>query len=180
MKIDKMQKLVDSEFEHYETLRHAKSENEIIVDDLREIIVNAKNNAIRSVDFERVQMYWKIGQRIIEEEQGGAKRAEYGKSLIANLSTILEPEFGTGFSKRVLWQSVQFYKAYPIVNALRSQLDKCGKTDDKTLTVDKKIRCQIRVLSVLPDCAAGNCRIPHVLFRPVLQQKYARLISSTL
>ena len=73
---------------------------EVFFSDVRRIIEEARNNAVRSVDFCRVQMYWNIGRRIFEEEQQGKDRAEYGTYLIKNLSKDLEPEYGSGFSKR--------------------------------------------------------------------------------
>lgn len=94
-----------------------------IISDLRAIIDSARFNAVRSVDFCRVQMYWQIGRRIVEEEQGGKIRAEYGKGLIRNLSKELEPTYGSGFSFRQLNFSRQFYIEYPNVNALRSQFN---------------------------------------------------------
>lgn len=92
--------------------------------DVKHIIDTARNNAVRSVDFCRVQMYWHIGQRIFEEEQQGKERADYGKYLIKGLARTLEPEYGSGFSVRQLEMCRQFYRLYPIANALRSQLDK--------------------------------------------------------
>lgn len=100
------------------------SENETSVSffsEVRQIIDEARSNAVRSVDFCRVQMYWNIGRRIFEEEQQGKDRAEYGSYLI--LAENLEPEYGSGFSYRQLAFCRQFYLAYPIVNALRSQLN---------------------------------------------------------
>ena len=93
-----------------------------IVKEIREIIDSSRANAVRSVDFCRVQMYWQIGRRIVEEEQGGKARAEYGKGLIKNLAKEIEPEYGSGFGVRQLEQARQFYIEYPIANALRSQL----------------------------------------------------------
>ena len=93
------------------------------VDDVRGIINAARQTAVRSVDFCCVQMYWNIGRRIFEEEQQGKERAEYGTYLIKNLASRLKPEYGSGFSSRQLLFSRQFYLLYPIVNALRSQLN---------------------------------------------------------
>ncbi|MDR3293862.1 MAG: DUF1016 N-terminal domain-containing protein [Clostridiales bacterium] len=98
------------------------SVDDTFVRDIRKIILDAKNSAIRSVDFERVMMYWRVGERIFVEEQHGKDRAEYGTYIIKNLSQQIMPEFGSGFSVRVLEQSRQFYRTYPIANALRSQL----------------------------------------------------------
>ena len=105
-----------------------KKPNEAVIhpsflDDIRAIIINARATAIRSVDFQRVMMYWKLGERIFMEEQSGKDRADYGAYLIKNLSGAIEPEFGTGFSVRQLELSRQFYRTYPIANALRSQLN---------------------------------------------------------
>ncbi|MDH6313094.1 MULTISPECIES: YhcG family protein [Bacteroidales] len=93
------------------------------VSDIKGIITSARDSAIRSVDFERVKMYWKLGERIFVEEQQEKDRAEYGNYLIRNLSINIMPEFGTGFSVRTLEQCRQFYRTYPIANALRSQLN---------------------------------------------------------
>ena len=91
--------------------------------DIKGIISQARNTATRSVDFCRVQMYWALGKRILEEEQEGKERAEYGTYLLKNLAETIEPEFGSGFSVRVLEQCRQFYRTFPIANALRSQLN---------------------------------------------------------
>lgn len=68
-------------------------------------------------------MYWNIGRRILEEEQQGKERADYGTYLIQNLAKEIVPEFGSGFSYRQLAFCRQFYRNYPIMNALRSQLN---------------------------------------------------------
>ena len=97
--------------------------NQEFLDDIKGIINNARQNAVRSVDFCRVQLYWNIGRRIFEEEQDGKERADYGSYLLKNLATELVPEYGSGFSIRQLEQSRQFYRTYPIANAVRSQLN---------------------------------------------------------
>lgn len=93
------------------------------INEIKSIINTARLNAVRSVDFCRVQMYWSIGKRIFEKEQQGKERAEYGKYLIRNLAKGIEPEYGSGFSVRQLEMCRQFYRLYPIANALRSQLN---------------------------------------------------------
>ena len=92
-------------------------------EDIRNIIIESRNNAIRSVDFHRVMMYWRIGERTLVEEQHGEERAKYGEQLLKNLAAKLENEFGSGFSYRQLACARKFYRVYPIVNALRSQLN---------------------------------------------------------
>ena len=94
-----------------------------LVQDVQRIIETARSNAVRSVDFCRVQMYWNLGKRIFEEEQQGKERADDGAYLIKNLAKRLEPEYGSGFGVRQLEQSRQFDRLYPIANTLRSQLN---------------------------------------------------------
>ncbi|MDE5877281.1 MAG: PDDEXK nuclease domain-containing protein [Muribaculaceae bacterium] len=96
---------------------------ESLVTEIRSIIESARANAVRSVDFCRVQMYWQIGRRIVEEEQGGNTRAEYGKGLIKNLAKEIEPEYGSGFGKRQLEYSRRFYLEFPIAHTLYAQLN---------------------------------------------------------
>ena len=84
-----------------------------LVSEIRFIIESARTNAVRSVDFCRVQMYWQIGRRIVEEEQDGNIRAEYGKAIIKNLAKEIEPEFGSGFGQRQLERARQFYIEFP-------------------------------------------------------------------
>ena len=93
------------------------------VQQIKAIIVNAQSNAIRAVDTERVMMYWKIGERILVEEQKGKERAEYGAYITKHLSLELTNEFGSGFSVRQLERCRQFFKEFPITSALRSQLN---------------------------------------------------------
>ena len=97
--------------------------DEQFVSDIRNIIITARTTAIRSVDFERVKMYWKLGERIFIEEQKGQDRAEYGAYLLQNVALESEKEFGSGFSVRQLERARRFYRTYPIATALRTQLN---------------------------------------------------------
>ena len=97
--------------------------NTIFYNDMRYIIINARNNAIHSVEYTRMMMYWHLGERIFVEEQHGQDRAEYGEYLIRNLSKELEAEFGSGFSTRQLERARKFYRLYPNVTEVRSQLN---------------------------------------------------------
>ncbi|MEA3449143.1 MAG: PDDEXK nuclease domain-containing protein [Bacteroidota bacterium] len=92
-----------------------------LIKEIQEIISGAQVRAVRSVDTQRVLMYWEIGRVIFEEEQQGEDRAEYGSFLIQTISEELQPQFGSGFSRRQLYWYVQFYKRFPNVNALRTQ-----------------------------------------------------------
>lgn len=92
-----------------------------LLSDIRQLIAAFREVAIRSVDHQRVLVYWKIGQKIFEEEQGGRDRAGYGEDLIRSLAQHLEPVYGSGFSQRQLERYRQFYRTFPIASALRSQ-----------------------------------------------------------
>ena len=102
-------------------IQYIKTNN--LLKDARFIIETARSNAVHSVDFCRVQMYWNLGRRIFEEEQQGKERAEYGTYIIKNLAERLVAEYGSGFGKRQLERSRQFFLSYPIASALRTQLN---------------------------------------------------------
>ena len=89
--------------------------NEIskIYSDIAELPNIARAKAYHTVNSIMVETYWKIGQRIVEEEQGGASRAEYGTKLIENLSRYLTDTFGKGFSEANLQSMRNFYLVYP-------------------------------------------------------------------
>lgn len=84
-----------------------------IYNDIAELLNVARAKAYHTVNSIMVETYWKIGQRIVEEEQGGASRAEYGTKLIENLSKYLTNTFGKGFSEANLKNMRQFYLTYP-------------------------------------------------------------------
>ena len=97
-------------------------QNQSLIPDIKAIIADAKDTAIRAVDNQRTLMYWHIGKRIFEEEQQGKDRADYGTYLIKFLAEQLQPEYGSGFSYRQLNWYRQFYRVFPIVSAVRTQL----------------------------------------------------------
>jgi predicted nuclease of restriction endonuclease-like (RecB) superfamily len=77
------------------------------------VLRTARSNAYRAVNFMMVEAYWNIGRMIVEEEQQGRERANYGAALIKNLSLRLTEEFGRGFTERNLWHIRQFYLVFP-------------------------------------------------------------------
>lgn len=101
----------------------SNSQMDTLYSDVRRIIETARGNAVRSVDFCRVQMYWNLGKRIFEEEQHGKERADYGAYIIKNLAKQLEPEYGSGFGVRQLERARSFYRVYPIASTVRTQLN---------------------------------------------------------
>lgn len=76
------------------------------------LIEAARAAAARSVNTVMTTTYWRVGQAIVEREQGGARRAEYGGALLARLASALTARYGRGFSRRNLEQMRAFYLAW--------------------------------------------------------------------
>ena len=89
---------------------------------LRGLIQQARQQVLRAVDVVQVQTCWEIGRHIVEFEQGGSARAEYGKRLLPALADSLTREFGKGFDTSNLRYMRLFYQAFPIRDALRHEL----------------------------------------------------------
>ena len=79
------------------------------INEIKTILKNARQKAYTAVNSAMVEAYWEIGRRIVEEEQNGKERAEYGKEILQNLSKELTEEFGKGYSYRTLREIRQFY-----------------------------------------------------------------------
>ena len=79
------------------------------INEIKTILKNARQKAYTAVNSVMVEAYWEIGRRIVEEEQNGKERAEYGKEILQNLSKELTEEFGKGYSYRTLREIRQFY-----------------------------------------------------------------------
>ena len=79
------------------------------INEIKKILKNARQKAYTAINSAMVEAYWEIGRRIVEEEQNGKERAEYGKEILQNLSKELTEEFGKGYSYRTLREIRQFY-----------------------------------------------------------------------
>ena len=84
-------------------------EDNMLVNDLRSIVSKARSKAFAAVNYSLVERNWRIGQRIVEQEQNGASRAEYGKHVIEVASAALTKEFGKGFSETNIMNFKKFY-----------------------------------------------------------------------
>ena len=89
-----------------------KLTNNNIYQEIKELLYSAKNRVYQTINTTMTQTYFQIGKRIVEEEQGGETRAEYGKSLLKLLSVQLINEFGKGFSVDNLENMRRFYLAF--------------------------------------------------------------------
>lgn len=81
--------------------------------EIKSILDRARDKARSAVNAAMVEAYWLVGQRIVEEEQRGKHKAEYGKRLIEDLSRALTADFGKGFSYANLYNCRQFYQTFP-------------------------------------------------------------------
>lgn len=86
----------------------------LVLNDIRQLITQARQQLQRHINTTMVYTYWRIGKRIVEEEQQGEKRAKYATEMLLDLSNALTKEFGEGFSLTNLKQMRQFFITYPI------------------------------------------------------------------
>ena len=105
--------------------------NSPLFDRVATILEQARANVVRSVNSEMVIAYWLVGREIVEEEQQGEKRAEYGKRMIADLSQRLTERYGKGFSVAHLKNIRQFYLTF------RSRMPEIGYTPSSQLPGSK-------------------------------------------
>ena len=89
---------------------------------IAQIINTGKQTAYKAINSAMTLTYWEIGRLIVEEEQQGKERADYGNFIILTLAKRLKKEFGSGYNERNLRYMRGFFKAFPIRNALRSEL----------------------------------------------------------
>ena len=89
---------------------------------IRQVLETARQSAYKAVNFAMVQAYWQIGRLIVEDEQKGEARAEYGKKVLEELADRLTAEFGKGFDASNLRYMRLFYQAFPKCDALRHEL----------------------------------------------------------
>ena len=84
-----------------------------VITDIKGIISSGREHAYDAANKAMVLIYWNVGKRIVEQEQAGKERAEYGKALIDTLANELTKEFGRGFSERNLRNFRKFYIMFP-------------------------------------------------------------------
>jgi len=96
--------------------------NRRFYENVKNVLVKARGNIYRTINFEMVTAYWDVGRLIIEEEQKGKQKSDYGEYLLKNLSSSLTRDFGNGFSEQSLRNMRQFYRIFPIRSTLWSEL----------------------------------------------------------
>jgi len=96
--------------------------NRRFYENVKNVLIKARGNIYRTINFEMVTAYWDIGRLIIDEEQRGRQKSDYGEYLLKNLFSRLTQDFGNGFSEQRLRNMRQFYRIFPIRSTLWSEL----------------------------------------------------------
>ena len=114
-------------------------EDNMLVNDLRSIVSKARSKAFAAVNYSLVERNWRIGQRIVEEEQNGASRAEYGKHVIEVASAALTEEFGKGFSYTNIANYKRFYLTFSDLQILQTLSEEFKKQKHQTLSDESSL-----------------------------------------
>ena len=109
-------------------------EDNMLVNDLRSIVSKARSKAFAAVNYSLVERNWRIGQRIVEQEQNGASRAEYGKHVIEIASAALTKEFGKGFSETNIMNFKKFYLKFKELTIPQTVSEEFKKQKQQTLS----------------------------------------------
>ncbi len=95
---------------------------EKLIENIGNLVKEARNNAFKAINRELIKSYWKTGKYIVEYEQNGNIKAEYGKQLLLQISKDLKIKYGKGFSKSNVFMMRQFYLKYPKLDLENIQL----------------------------------------------------------
>lgn len=144
------------------------------LNEIKQILHSARQQAYAAVNSAMVEAYWKIGERIVLEEQNGEGRAEYGKEIIKNLSVTLTNEFGSGFGERNTCNFRQFYLMFSDLEIWKSVISKLTWTHiQRTLKItNDKAR-----LYYLTEAAENHWSV-RTLDRNISTLYYERLLAS--
>ena len=142
--------------------------------DVRAIIEDARRSVCVGINTIQIDHNWRIGRRIVEEEQKGAARAEYGKRIVSNLSTRLTAEYGEGYSERSLWEYRRFYQVFDDLEILHTRVQNLNWSHFRQLmrVSDEKAR-----LWYMGEAAAEGWS-SHQLQRQISVLYYERMLAS--
>ena len=114
-------------------------EDNMLVNDLRSIVSKARSKAFAAVNYSLVERNWRIGQRIVEQEQNGTSRAEYGKHVIEVASAALTKEFGKGFSETNIMNFKKFYLRFKGLAIPQTLSEEFKKQKHQTLSDESSL-----------------------------------------
>jgi len=142
--------------------------------DIRQILEEARKRTRTAINSAMVEAYWLIGKRIVEEEQQGESRADYGKRTLVTLSRELNQEFGKGFSYANLRNFRQFYLAYPGQEICYTLCSKLSWSQNRLIMRVNEPEARHYYLT---QCADQQWSVRQ-LERSIKTQDYRRLLSS--
>ncbi len=148
-----------------------ETKESILLQEIRQVLDNARKQVAYSVNSAMVQAYWQVGKFIVEYEQGGQGRAEYGQTILKSLSERLTTEYGNGFNVTNLKYMRKFYQLFPKSHALRDQLT---WTHYRTLL---KVENEVARNYYLEECIHENWS-SRQLERQINTMYYERLLAS--
>ncbi|MBO5665050.1 MAG: DUF1016 family protein [Bacteroidaceae bacterium] len=148
--------------------------NVSFITEIKDIITRTRQKAYSAINTAMVEAYWLIGRRIVEEEQGGTSRAEYGKALLKNLATELMPLYGNSYSVRRLQDYRQFYLYFKDIEIWHSRVPNLTWTHYRELLTvsDETVRHWYM------QEAAKEMWSVRTLHRNISSQYYHRLLQS--
>ena len=145
-----------------------------VIDDVKGIICSGMESAYNATNRAIVLTYWNVGRRIVEQEQRGNQRAEYGASMMDALATELTKEYGKSYSKRNLQYFRKFYQCFPDIEIVNSCVHNLTWTHFRSLlrVADEDAR-----VWYMSEAAHENWNV-RMLDRNISTQYYHRLLQS--
>lgn len=144
------------------------------ITEIKNILSQARQRAYTAINSVMVEAYWLIGRRIVEEEQNGENRAEYGKEVLQTLSIALTNEFGKGYSYRTLREIRQFYLTFPEIEKWRTLFAKLSWSHFQRVLKVSNEKARMYYLTE----AAENMWTVRTLDRNISTLYYDRLLAS--
>ena len=153
-----------------EQLSHTVEDNQLF-SQIKQVLDEARRQVARTVNTTIVNAYWQVGKYIVEYEQQGKGRAQFGKDIINRLSQRLVKEYGGGFSAANLRYMRQFYLTFPICHALS---DKLTWTHWRALL---RVQNETARNYYIQECVAANWSVRQ-LERQINTMYYERMLAS--
>lgn len=151
----------------------AANEEQLIID-VRQIIESGRSAAYGAVNTAMVSTYWKIGKRIVEQEQNGSDRAEYGTHVLQILANDLTTEYGKGFGERSLRHYRQFYLSFKDLENWNTRVPNLTWSHFRTLL---RVSDEAARIWYLNEAATQQWSV-RTLDRNISSQYYYRLLQS--
>jgi predicted nuclease of restriction endonuclease-like (RecB) superfamily len=146
------------------------------ITDIRQILESARQKTYAAMNYAMVEAYWLIGKRIVEEEQQGKERAEYGKEILQTLSGELTKEYGKGYSARNLWDFRKFYLTFSEIEILHTL---CAKLSWSHIRLIMRVYDRKAQVYYFKEAAENNWSV-RTLDRNISTFYYQRLLTSQL